>query len=258
MLVISLRGVRRRWAAVLAAVLALAYLPWVFHHLTPSHHPQGQGVVSRIPAAGRQLVLAFVDGPHGRALASVVRDLTQAHDQATFFVVGLNAGRDAPTLRRAVALGDDVESHTEGHINLTSHTYQQDLNDLTRAQRSIEQASGVRPRFVFPPYGAVNPTVLSAAARLHLTVVLPPLADRIDAASQGPDTFIHQVLQQASSGAVLIIHPGHERRFAQRTLPVLLGLLRAKGYHVTSIRALASEVRAGTFGKIGRVPSKSR
>ena len=237
---ISLTGIRRRWARALAIALVVFYIPWGARQAFPPRNIPVSGVVSHIAVRDRVIALAFADGPQ----AAVINNLADQGDQATFFVVGLNVERQRRQLKEARLLGNDIESHTLGHINLAVHTYQQDLTDLARANQAIRRATGVAPHWLYPPYAAMSGPALAAARRLHLKVLLPAPADRINADQASVAALVHQTMARVRPGAVIVIHWGSRSAAFSQALPIILGLLRARGYRVTSVADLWTAAHA--------------
>ncbi len=225
----------RHWARWLALGLTLAYIPWGFHRF--SFHPgavRPANPVSRFPLRTRWVALGFADTV---SMPLILNDLAAENDHATFFVTGMNAARQKQWLAMAKRLGDDVESHTQGHINLAVHPYRQDVVDLRKANRAIAHAVGRRPRWLYPPYGAVGSKVLKAALRVKLRVVLPSVGEWVNADDRTPADMIHQVLSHVRGGAIIIFDNPPPAALSW-ALPEVLALLSIKGYHVGSVAQL--------------------
>jgi peptidoglycan/xylan/chitin deacetylase (PgdA/CDA1 family) len=234
--VIVLTGIRRHWARMLALMVLLAYVPWVVHGFSAARPPsRPQGTISHFVVSGRWVALAFADSPNGLATARVAQEVANYGDHATFFVVGLNAWPERDGLRRARQLGDDIESHSEGHINLAAHSYGEDVRDLMRANHAIERAIGERPYWLLPPYEAVTDRVVKAAHVLGLAIVLPSAGENIVLNGDRPSAIVHEVLAHLTPGAVLVINPGVHDRLLMQELPTLLDLIRLDGYHAGSV-----------------------
>lgn len=235
-MVISLTGLRRHWALVLAIVVLLAYMPWTVREFaTPTPWSEWPGIVNHFSVSGRWVALAFADGPDGLMTAQLAQDVSNYGDQATFFVVGLNVRQQRRGLLRARQLGDDIESHSEGHINLAVHSYGQDLRDLTRANRAIARVTGVFPHWLLPPYGAVNARVMRAAHTLGLSVVLPSPGEDLATNAASPTDIVQHVLAHLTPGAIIVLDANTGDQDILRALPTLLGLIRLDGYHVGTV-----------------------
>lgn len=235
-MVISLRKLRRRWAIFLALALLLGYSPWLARTLSPAPlKPEPYGIISHFSGRGRWVALAFANVGLSPA---VVGDLAQAGVHATFFVTGMSAARNKRWIRLARRMGDDIESHTEGHINLAVHPYSQDLADLRAAQTAIQESGGIRPRWLFPPYEAIGPAGLHAARMLKLGVILPSHDTIVSTGYSTTDLLVHQVLEAVKPGAIVVLDDLGPQSGLTAALPRILSLLAIKGYHVGSVTEL--------------------
>ena len=230
----------RHWALGLAFLVILAYIPWMVGRIGAfGHGPAPPGdIVSSIPVSERWVALAFADGPSTPATTAILRDLARYRAHASFFVVGLNLQRHPDWVKQAAALGNDIETHTEGHINLAIHSYSQDLRDLQQAVRSIERVVGRRPHWLLPPYGAWSADALKAARAAGLTLVVPSAGEGVRQDEQHPSQIVHQVLSHVRPGAIILLHDGPLSKPMVEALPTILHLLRVDGYHVGSIPEL--------------------
>lgn len=243
-MVISLVGLRRHWTLWIALFISAAYLPWGFHRLipqsTPAHRP---GIITRFSARGRWVALTFADGSASPVNSTVVHDVAQAGDRATFFVAGLNALPRARWIHLARRLGDDIENHSEAHINLALHPYAQDVRDLQRANQAIQEVAGARPHWLYPPYGAASPAVLKAARTAHLSLVLPRPSDVISLDGKSANNLVESVLTRVQPGAIIVLDDNRRDSALSRALPKILSLLAVRGYHVGSVAQLWRRAR---------------
>lgn len=230
----------QHWPRILAAVLLLAYIPFLRHQIRPADVHGGQpGIIRRFAVTRRVVALAFDDGPNSVVTPAVIQDLQQYHDHASFFVVSRNLADERSLLTLAVRAGDEVESHTAGHINLTAHSYEQDLADLGVSNRTIQRATGVRPVWLSPPYGAVNAIALRAARTRHLTIVLPSPGERVLDNTPSVNAIVQQVMSHIEPGDIIVMHDDAGNTASLRALPIILSLLKVEGYRVGTVSWLA-------------------
>ena len=110
------------------------------------------------------IALTFDDGPYIYT-AQVLDLLKQYGARATFFVTGNNNGRgaiDDPSLpwaaliRRMIAEGHQVASHTWSHQDLSLVTRQQRLNQMYYNEAALRNILGYFPTYMRPPYSSCN------------------------------------------------------------------------------------------------------
>lgn len=169
---------------------------------------------------GRAVAFTFDDGP-GPYTHLALRKLAAAHERATFFVVGRSTryypGYLRPELRVA-ALGD----HTYSHADLAVLPRRTVVSEITRARTLIARQSGQRVDLFRPPYGALDPTVLSVARRLGLLTVMWT-QDSGDSLGANYAGIIRNVERALRPGAIILMHEnrGQTIRALETLLPVL-------------------------------------
>jgi len=104
-------------------------------------------------AAG-QIALTFDDGPHAVLTPLVLDTLKQYGVRATFFVIGKNAAANPDLVRRIVAEGHSVGTHSWSHPYLTSLGDEQARTEVVRAQDTVQSIDSGGLPFFRLPYGA--------------------------------------------------------------------------------------------------------
>jgi len=136
-------------------------------------HPRaqrwGRGF-ARGPEDENAVYLTFDDGPSDET--ERLLDVLGEHGvKATFFLCGLNVERRPETARRALAEGHAIGNHTHAHPALLRLGPAQVREEVTRAQRTIEDRLGASPRLFRPPYGLRSPWLQEALDEHGLTLV---------------------------------------------------------------------------------------
>ncbi|KAJ3220404.1 chitin deacetylase [Dinochytrium kinnereticum] len=129
--------------------------------------------VRNLCSDGRAWALTYDDGPSDNTRA-VLDTLDGVNGQkATFFVVGtrLLDGGAQEMLRRAYRAGHQIAIHTWSHSRLTSLTNEQIVAEVMWTGRIIQDVIGVFPRYMRPPYGAVDDRVLRVMRALGMEVI---------------------------------------------------------------------------------------
>ena len=100
--------------------------------------------------------MTFDDGPHPSNTPRLLDILKQLNVKATIYVVGTNARRYPAIMRRMIAEGHEIGNHTESHAYLTKISEATIRKELATAHQTIVSATGVAPRTMRPPYGAIT------------------------------------------------------------------------------------------------------
>jgi hypothetical protein len=146
--------------------------------------------------------------------------------RATFFVIGREAGIAPETLRTAVRAGHEMASHSYAHdYALSRRTREEIAQDLTLAERAIEDACGSRPRgFRAPGYTLSAPLLDAIRERGYVydSSLLPsPLYYAAKAAAVGLYALRRRRSQSILGGVGQLFAPrGAHRRRGVRELPV--------------------------------------
>ncbi len=186
----------------------------------------------------------YCGGPHGNAVAFTfddgpgvythyaVKKLTEANEQATFFVVGKEIVAWPGWLRREIrvaALGD----HTYHHLDLEELPPAEVYDEIASTKLMIERDSG-RPVYFFrPPYGAHDAVVDATVKRLGLLDMLWSV-DSADSLGANYAGIIANVEQGLHPGAIIEMHENRGQTI--RALTTLLPELRRR--HMRSVSLL--------------------
>ncbi len=185
-------------AAVLSAgVLAYAVRTPSCSLLAPSVH--------RGPGARPTIALTFDDGP-SESTAELLEILASHRAPATFFQIGANVRRLPEVAREVLAAGHEIGNHTDTHPRLTLKSPGFIDRELARAQETIEQTTGRRPRYFRAPYGARWFGLRQAQQRLSLSGVMWS-SIALDWKWPAP-RVVSRLIDGAAPGAILCLHDG--------------------------------------------------
>jgi len=199
---------------------------------------------------GNELAFTFDDGP-GPYTRLAIRKLSQAHERATFFVVGRSMDSYPGYLSaelKVAAIGD----HSYTHPVLPALPATQISSELARTKQKIEQDSGQPVHLFRPPYGAMSPTVLQTAKSLNLLTIIwtQDSADSLGANYAG---ITHNAEQALRPGAIILFHENRGQTI--RALTTLLPELHRRHLRSVTLPELfatdppsEAQVRAGGRG----------
>jgi peptidoglycan/xylan/chitin deacetylase (PgdA/CDA1 family) len=203
---------------------------------------------------GHEVAFTFDDGP-GPYTYLALRKLTQAREQATFFVVGRSMDHFPAWLPRELkvaAIGD----HTYHHLYLPALPPATITSEIATTAEKILADSG-QPVLLFrPPYGARNATIDAIAKRLGLLEVLWSVDSR-DSLGANWAGIIANVEAGLRPGAIILMHENRGQTI--RALTTLLPYLHAHHLRSVSLPELLTsdppslaQLRAGVMGCAAR------
>ncbi|KAF9928646.1 chitin deacetylase [Mortierella antarctica] len=114
--------------------------------------------------------LTFDDGPTENT-PTLLTTLKQHNMKATFFVMGSNVVRNAEVLKQEVADGHHLASHTWSHHPLTTLTNEQIVAEIKWTEKAVFDITGLRMKYMRPPYGDIDNRVRAVLKKLGYIVV---------------------------------------------------------------------------------------
>lgn len=190
------------------------------------------------PSSGRRIALTFDDGPWYDT-PQFLGLLERSHVAATFFQIGEQIGRYGAVDRRMLRDGDMIGDHTWSHPVMTRLKPAKQVAELLDTSAAIQRATGgFIPCLWRPPYGKINPKLVSLARSLGLLTIMWDVDPR-DWALPGVGAIYSNAIANAHNGAIVIQHVGGGPR--QQTLAALpreIETLRAKGYRFVTVDQL--------------------
>jgi peptidoglycan/xylan/chitin deacetylase (PgdA/CDA1 family) len=155
------------------------------------------------------LALTFDDGP-SESTPELLAALDKLHVSATFFMCGENVRRCPDVAREVAARGHEIGNHTDSHPRLDFKSPRFIYGEMARAQESIHEITGARPRWFRAPYGVRWFGVAQAQELLGLRGVMWTVIGRD---WRWPASRVaERVLGRVANGAIVCLHDGRGLR----------------------------------------------
>jgi peptidoglycan-N-acetylglucosamine deacetylase len=195
-------------------------------------------------AAPDAVAITFDDGPDARYTRDMLDVLASRDAPATFFLVGSSALANPDLVRRMIADGHEIGSHTFLHPELESISDTRARLELNATQRLVSVLTGHSTVLFRTPFGRGEGPITGEAASAmrilsesgYLVVgsdIVPP--DWLDLRAA---EIIDHVVDSLSTGGgnVIVLHDGGGNRQATiDALGPLIDRLRADGYRIVSL-----------------------
>ncbi len=191
---------------------------------------------SRVSVNKPYVAMTFDDGPHPSNTPRLLDMLRERNIKATFYVIGRNVDMYPDITRRIVAEGHEIGNHTYTHGNMTKMSDDSVRNELNKCRASIAKATGVQPRTLRPPYGAL---LQSQRTWIHSEFNYPTImwsVDPRDWQRPGPSVVTSRILSGATPGAIILAHDLHAPTVD--AMPATLDGLLRKGYKFVTVSQL--------------------
>ncbi|KAG0229805.1 chitin deacetylase [Actinomortierella wolfii] len=205
--------------------------------------------------------LTFDDGPT-TATPSLLDFLKEHNIQATFFLVGSNVVKHPDMVMREVKDGHHLASHTWSHQALTTLSNEQIVAELRWTEKAIYDATGLRVKYMRPPYGDVDNRVRHVLRKMGYIVVdwtgdtydsndwkIPSISAKSVAQKFGSALKSYSSLSTTTSGKKGIISLEHDLTaetvsVAKQVIPIGL----AAGLNIKTVAGCLGDVNGYAMG----------
>ena len=167
----------------------------------------------------------------GEYLPDMLSILEKNDITATFFLTGRWCDSNAELARQLADAGHELGNHGYSHTSPNASSIEEIIDEITRTEQSIANATGQTTRLYAPPSGEEEPHVLDAAQQAGYYTVLWSV-DTIDWQKPDAATLIDRVMSKIHGGAIILAHPTASTLEA---LPELIEQLKAEGYSFVSV-----------------------
>ena len=203
----------------------------------PSDFPKDIGVsFSSVRNDGNFIALTFDDGPHPKNTPRLLDMLRQRNIKATFYVIGNSVNLYPEIARRIVAEGHEIGNHTYNHPNLTKLSNASVRKELDTTRDAIIRATGVRPRTMRPPYGALRTSQRQMIKSEYGYPTILWDVDPLDWKRPGTAVVKSRILSGTKSGSIVLAHDLHSTTVD--AMPTTLDALLAKGFRFVTVSQL--------------------
>ena len=213
---------------------------------TTAPYLRPEGVHAAPDGRGKLVALTFDDGPGGAVTSHILDTLQKVKGRATFFCLGDRAQEYQGILRRMVAQGCEVASHSHSHERLTRLSARALCNDLERAAGALTEFSGTAPQLLRPPFGAVNESMLDCVG---MPVILWSIdsedwrycellcKNRSDEQRQRDfRKVVNSVLDYVQDGDIILMHDLYA--FTQDVADTVIAELHHRGWQLVTVSEL--------------------
>jgi peptidoglycan-N-acetylglucosamine deacetylase len=212
-------------------------------HLDPERLRHRLGGVRGTLPGGRGVCLSFDDGPDGDATPAILDELA-AHDaRATFFCVGRRAVERPDLVRRILADGHTIGSHSDEHRHPSELGVRSLRRSFDRGRHQLEDVVG-RPVTLFrPPTGLVTWTSAVVARQLGLRTWLWSVDPEDWRGGTRPEQVV-DAASRARGGDIVLLHDAaelpespaaHDRSATVKAVAAVVIALRAAGHDIVPI-----------------------
>ncbi len=180
-----------------------------------------------------KLAITFDDGPS--EVTNEFLDVLQKHNvSATFFLIGKKIQGNEEIVKRIVADGHAIGSHSYRHDYLYAVKSSKNIeNDLVDCSAAIEQVTGNKPQLFRPPFGVTTPRLASAVKRLGLYSVGWTIRTN-DGVEADPRKIEDNIFKKELSGSIVLFHDTNRKSLGP--LKKLIATTKELGIEIVSLQ----------------------
>ena len=191
---------------------------------------------TRVSTGRKVVAITFDDGPHPENTPRLLDMLKERRIKATFYVVGNMVKYSPQLIRRMIAEGHEIGNHTVTHGNLARMSDDALRKELQAAHDQIIAETGVTPRTMRPPGGAIKKSQKELMLREFGYPTILWSVDPEDWKRPGPAVVTSRLVNGASPGGILLVHDLHKPTVD--AMPSTLDQLLAQGYEFVTVTEL--------------------
>lgn len=206
----------------------------------------------------KKLVLTYDDGPDPIYTREILDTLAYYHVPAAFFLVGIQAERNIPLVKRELSEGHEIGNHTFTHPNIAEVSPSRALLEMDATRLLIECITGKSTILFRAPFNADSdpekaeemvPIALSRQ-RNYITVgesIDPEDWQKDEVPNFNADTIFNRVvtifnkhIAENDTANIILLHDagGSDRKSTVQATGMIIRYFQSKGYSFTTIADL--------------------
>jgi cellulose synthase/poly-beta-1,6-N-acetylglucosamine synthase-like glycosyltransferase/peptidoglycan/xylan/chitin deacetylase (PgdA/CDA1 family)/spore germination protein YaaH len=209
-----------------------------------------------------QVALSFDDGPDPKWTPKILDILKEKHVKGTFMLIGAEAAENVGVMERIYREGHEIGNHTYTHPDISDISPRQLDLEVKLTERLFASKLGIQPLYFRPPYDIdeepdtddqAEPVVQIQNDGYTIIGSKLDTNDWNENPRKTPAEMAQLILAQLETmktkpqfrGSVILLHDGGGDRSATvAALPVLIDVLRARGYSIVPVSALMGKTTA--------------
>jgi peptidoglycan/xylan/chitin deacetylase (PgdA/CDA1 family) len=183
-----------------------------------------------------EVVLTFDDGPWPANTERVLKALADQCTKAMFFPIGKHAGWHPEILKKVIAAGHTVGSHTWSHKDLTKMTTEDAKAELEKGIAAVSVAAGNQPIAPFFRFPALrNPPEIVKYLGERNVGIFSTDWDSFDFKMRKPDQVVHSVMSRLTQHGKGIILMHDFQHATSEAAPEILKQLKQNGFKIVQV-----------------------
>jgi len=178
---------------------------------------------------GLRAALTFDDGPKEKYTEELLAVLREKGVKATFFLLGIDVMLRSEDVKKIAADGHVIANHSMTHPNLKKMSFEDICAELNDCSYLLETITGKRPKFMRPPGGQYNTSVLKACeAEKLIPVFWTNNPGDYSEKWKTADALSQEVIKRRGNGDIILLHMGLP--LTVEALPVIIDSYHKAGF----------------------------
>ena len=181
------------------------------------------------------IALTFDDGPNTIITPQVLDLLEEYGIVASFFLIAQNiTAESAEVVRRAKAMGCDIENHTVTHPFMDRMSVEEIRKEVDGCTEKIVEITGEAPKFFRPPFIAVSKAMYD---QIDMTFICGAgCEDWVPTITA--EQRAGRVLADAEDGQIVLLHDMQWNQNTVEALKTIIPELKKRGYEFVTVTQL--------------------
>ncbi|MER2117710.1 MAG: polysaccharide deacetylase family protein, partial [Enterococcus casseliflavus] len=171
----------------------------------------------------KYVALTFDDGPNDTSTLDLLKILKDNDVKATFFELGQMVDRYPEVAKKVHEEGHEIASHSYSHPQLNTLSPEEVKAEITKTDKAIYQATGVLPKNLRPPYGAIDQQSAQAAGKS----IIQWSVDTEDWKLKDPNKILKVVQNNVYDGSIILLHDIHPK--SVQAVPGIIQTMKEQG-----------------------------
>lgn len=197
-----------------------------------SYSIQAQTTLPKVFTYENVVAITFDDGPRRSTTVKLLDGLAQRNVKATFFLMGKSIEGNEDIVERMYNEGHLIGNHTFNHVQLTSLSDENAVEEVEKTNAAIEAVTGSRPQYIRPPFGLISDKV---EEELDMQCVMWSV-DPEDWNTDNCGAVVNHVVKNVKSGDIILMHDIYDSSVTAAL--EIIDRLKAKGYVFVTVDQL--------------------
>ena len=126
-------------------------------------------------------------------------------------------------------------NHTFNHAHVANMSYEENLEDMKKCNKLIEEITGEKVKYYRGAYGEYSNEVIAAAEDLGMQVIQWDV-DTLDYTGKTAEEMCKRIKSKIRNGSIILMH--NDTKYTASGLQQIIDLIQEEGYEIVSLEDL--------------------